>query len=54
MSEECKGIEGDPIYIDPRGKLKEGKWAGPLQTLVDYDEIGLLAQIAADLNLEYL
>ena len=52
--EECKYIDQAPIYVDPRGKLKEEKKSGQVQTLVDYDDIANLAQIASGMYLEYL
>ena len=37
-------LEDATIYIDPRGELGQQKLLGQVDTLVAYDEIGVLAE----------
>jgi hypothetical protein len=52
--EECKFMDFDPVFIDPRGQLKQEKRFGHVDTLVDYEEVADLAGMAQALHLDYL
>ena len=41
---DCMNLEDATVYIDPRGELGQQKLLGQVDTLVAYDEIGVLAE----------